>query len=189
MTHQRDPWERTPRETDKVWAYFVAFRDMAYPQGISGTFHARDLSALAKDFGFTADYARCLSATHNWFERTGAYDRHVDAKQREAGLSAIQRLAIKHERITSKALAIAEKELDKLAARADNPEGLAALAPRELLALLEWTVKQQRLMTGQGTGDGEPGSKPLDLNKLGTDDLEALLEMHKKANAIDTTGE
>ncbi|MCK4718620.1 MAG: hypothetical protein KAT70_08125 [Thermoplasmata archaeon] len=179
VPHEGDPWSRLARESLGAFAQFVAFRDMAYPDGPGARFQARNLGHLAKALGLSPAYVRSLSSSFKWFDRAGAYDRALDYARVETDISEVQRVRGRHLRLLAKARTFAEMELDKMIRRAQDPD-IASANPREVRGLLEMVIKNERLLMGEHTDhlkvDGEWNLEDLEL-----EDLEKLEAIRRKA--------
>lgn len=179
LPSEGQPWSRLPREGDAAWSAFLAYRDMAYPEGPAGRFATRNMRALSDALGVRHDYLRHLSSSFNWADRAGSYDRALDMAKTEMDLSEVQRVRQRHLRLLAKARTFAEMELDKMVRRASDPD-ISTASAREVKDLLEFAIKTERLLLGEHTDhlklDGE-----WDLEDLSLEDLEALEEIRKKA--------
>jgi len=190
------PWSRLPGETDGGWAYFLHFRNMAYPDGPLGRFQAREIRAMAEALDVNPGSLYPYVNAFLWHERAGAYDRAIDSAKVASDQSEVMRVRGRHTRLLEKARHYAESELDKLTRRASNPDTPTA-SPREVKDLLEFVIKTERLLTGDVTDRIGVEGGSWDLEELSLEELELLQSLRKKAqakslaeaNAIDTAGE
>lgn len=86
-------WERQPREGDKAFACFVAYREMPYeaePQPRSQReVSARLYPGRSPSEGRVREIAD-WSARWSWVERVAAYDRHIDMLKRQEFAEALK---------------------------------------------------------------------------------------------------
>jgi hypothetical protein len=169
-----------PRETDSAWTLFLAFRDMAYPDGPAGRFAPRTIPALASALGMSQVHLHGYSAQHQWFQRAGEFDRALDAAKTEADFSEARRTRLRHIRLLGKARLALEVELDRWLARLGGDLEHSSMTPREVMQGLELVIKSERLVQGEHTDhvkvDGE-----WDLDGLALEDLEQLDQIRKRA--------
>lgn len=185
------PWERQPRENDREWCLFLAYRDSLYPAGLGGAREPRNIARLARDLGEPAQSLYELARTFSWVWRAAHYDRDVDRRQQSLARSEQERVAVEHERLRGKARQLAELELDKLLQLAVTQPDQLAISPRELIRLVEMVFLQDRLATGEATAHVKVSrAGRMDLAKLNYEQLLQLREIQKIAGgAITTTGE
>lgn len=193
--HHLNPWERSVRESDRDWAFFVQYRDSAYPNGPFGEGHQRRIKVtdLAALWGLQPNSLYKVSTNFSWEWRCVHFDRWVDAQRLEANKGLLERTAAAHERLLDTTQRVVELELGKLAARANDPQ-TPALRPGELRALMELLIEQQRLLAGQATARVEhTAGLAVDLTKLTLEELQALHTARERAGielrAINTSGE
>jgi hypothetical protein len=186
-----DPWERMPRENDREWALFVAFRDSAYPQGIAGPMEPRNIARLTRELGEPDQALYELAKAFSWVWRVGFYDRDVDRRKLDLHRCELERAHRDHERIRGKMRKLAELELDKLTQLSETQPDALQLNPTQLKQLLELSCNQDRLAAGEPTARTETvgGPRSLDLSKLNYEQLKQLREIQKAAgsSAIVTT--
>ena len=139
-----DPiWERQPREGDKAWGAFVAYRDMPLNE--------RSLRRLVTEYYNVAPGTKrwrnkfravsYLSRKWRWRERVEAYDRHLDQIAQEARRRAIEEMNERHIRI---ARAMVMKAAERL--RDMDP---AELSPTETRQFFDYGVRLERLALGE----------------------------------------
>lgn len=176
----RKVWDRIPREADAAWTMFLAFRDMAYPEGPSGRFAPRHLTTLASALGVNVRTVEAYSAQFNWFHRAGEFDRALDSAKTEADFSEARRTRLRHIRLLGKARLALESELDRWLARLGGDPEHSSMSPREVMQGLELVIKSERLVQGEHTDhvkvDGE-----WDLDSLTMEDLEGLDQIRRRA--------
>lgn len=176
------PWERLPREGEGPWALFMAYRDMAWPQGPGHTFVERQISGaggLAEMAGMNADYLHQLSRAYWWKQRAGAWDREVQRRRDAADLSEAEVIRQRQQRRLAKLSNILEIEINKLASRASDPD-LPQMTPKDIVSTAEFITKQERLMAGEST-ENVNHTGAWDLEKLSVDDLAELDRIRRKA--------
>jgi hypothetical protein len=173
-----EPWTRQPRESEVQHAWFLHYRDQAYPDGPTGDFKPRSVRVVAEDFGYPYVTISGVAESFAWAPRAAAYDALLLARKAEAAMDALEALAVAHGRALGDALEIARLELAKLRGMA---EGQApALKPKELITLLEKTITLQRLLADQATSIVKT-DQGLDLTQLSDEDLEAYEQIMSKA--------
>lgn len=169
------PWERQPYDTEESWPEFVAYRDSPRPR---------------KAYSYRPGKRNPIQVAqwierHFWRERVAEYDRHLDAielAEREALLAQSAReIAAQHMSLLHDARNVLSAELSKLLAtvRASN---LEVMKPRDLRALLETTVKLDRLVRGEVT---ERVEESTDLSHLSDEDLAKLESLLTKGKTDD----
>jgi hypothetical protein len=185
------PWERGPRENDRDWACFIAYRDSAYPQGLGGPYEARVIARTARDLGIPPNALAELARQHHWVWRAAHYDRDVDRRRIDLKRTEQERVHIHHARIRGKARQLAELELDKLLEQAVTSPGTCVMAPREVASLLKLVFTQDQLAAGLPTANDDKG-KGADYGALDLAELKELRRIAAKAGGqiiIQTTGE
>jgi hypothetical protein len=167
-------WDRLARETDTQWAYFLVFRDWAYPGGAaqpSSSFRPRNLREIARELGVVYSALANASAACHWYARAAAYDREIDQRRTKAGLSRVSKVRERTEKALDELGLILELERVKLLSRASDP-AVPALTVRELGALQELVLKHEQLLSSapdlSKTKDVE-----FDLETWDEEDLEA----------------
>lgn len=151
-------------------AWFLHYRDQAYPDGTTGKFTPRSVRVVAEDFGYPYVTISGVAESFAWAPRAAAYDAAILARKVDAAQDALQALATAHGRALGEAYEIARLELAKLRAMAEGPA--QALKPKELITLLEKTITLQRLLADQATSIVKT-DQGVDLSKLSDEDLEA----------------
>jgi hypothetical protein len=177
------PWERLPRESDNQWSYFLCFRDMAYPNGPSGDFNTRNVSALAAALGVSRNYLYKLQTSFKWQIRAGAYDRMLDAAKTEASMGEVAKIQRRQSRLLSKGETLLELELEKLIERAQANTDEGAMAPREVIALMQTVLKWRRIVSGQSTQN--VAVTRWNLDALSLEELEILAKAEERAALTD----
>lgn len=183
LVTERDPivaWSRLATETDQGWAYFLHFRNMAYPDGPLGRFQAREIKSMALALGVSPETLYTYSGAFLWADRAGAYDRAIDAAKVAADQSEVVRMRSRHVRLLEKARLVAESELDKMARRSANPD-VSVVSAKEVKDLLEFVIKTERLMAGEATERVDVNGA-WDLDKLTLEELEALEAIRNRAS-------
>jgi hypothetical protein len=171
------PWHRLPRETDTAWAYFIAYRDMAYTKGLD-VFEPRSVSKLAEAFGVTYKAIHNYHKAFSWERRVAWYDKYVMDTIVEASLSEAAQVKKEQLRVLGKISQVIDLEIAKLVEKSLQPE--SSLTPKELHALMQWHHQQRRLLAGEVT-DRVAVQGELNLEKLSIEELEALEQMRLKS--------
>lgn len=182
MIETPPPWARLLNETDYQYALFQAFLGAGYPEGVTGPHKPRVVKDCAIAWGVNPQTAAQYSAGGNWFPRARAYDEWVLAQKTERDMSALKRMRTAHERRLAKVAAIVDLELDKVHARASDPV-VPVATPGELRQLLEFLHKQERLLHGEPTEEGESAEDSEDYTDWTPEQLKAALEVHDAAKA------
>lgn len=125
---------------------------------------------------------------HYWPQRVAEYDRHLDdinRAEREACLSKSSREAMAdHIAMIEQGKEIAMRELEKLLATVKD-SAAEVLKPRDVIHLLDATIKADRLIRGEATANVNIDGP--DLSHLTNEQLAALDEMiGGPGNAPDT---
>lgn len=128
----RDLWERQPRESEKLYGYFCAYRDAG---------RTRTLKKLSQGQGITHRSAQEYSFRYRWTERCSAWDSHLDAQFRALIHEAQKSMARKHLRVSN---LLYEKAL--AAVEAIDPQALSAT---ETVRILDAFSKLQRFALGE----------------------------------------
>jgi len=170
------PWERQPYDTEESWPEFVAYRDSPRP---------RKAYTYRPGRRNPVQVAQWIEK-HFWRERVAEYDRHLDGimlAEREALLTqSAKEIAAQHMSILQDARQVLEQEFAKLLATVRS-SNLEVIKPRDLRALLESTVKLDRLIRGEAT---ERVEETQDLSHLSEEELiqlENLLTNGKRDDA------
>lgn len=163
-------WTKQPYETDAEFVSFQAYRDAKPPRRLVGRPGA----------GSTAELSR-MFRENNWTIRVQAYDLYMDhvfltekeefLKQSARDLSA-QHMAILH---TSRQLV--QRELDKMLEASTRSDAVGLLSGGQITAMMDATVKLDRLIKGESTESVEVKQ---DLSALSVDELKQLRELTKK---------
>lgn len=181
------PWERQAREPDDAWALFVAYRDSGYPDGVAGPFRARKVSELAATHDVAYGTLKRLSGEHNWVERAGAFDRELDRRKSESGMSLLDRQRARDNRMVDKMYYFGEVALDTLIARFES--GTEDPTNNEIRQWLGDAIKLKRLINGQSTEIVEVQCR-YDLSRLTLEEmetfraLEARMRLPEPANVL-----
>lgn len=151
LAEDRDPWARQPRETDKAWEAFMAFRDMPLA--------SRSISGAAAIVGRKSTQLRVWSEANMWRSRASAYDGHKDQIQRESDERLIKAMREKHIKIGQTITGLAMSELAKHikhSREVDHP----ILSATTASVLAEKGLRIERL------NRGEPESIHEEVNRL-----------------------
>jgi hypothetical protein len=182
-----NPWDRKPDETDNAWVSFLAFRDMAYPDGPFGSFAPRNVQKLADRLGMERSGLARYSSAHGWPVRAAAYDRHLDRMALQVRGKALEHATKRHIRLFEKASEIIESDLAKWAGKANEDPNVPISSLKETIDALEKLVKGERLILGATTDNpgsgGAPSAAGWDLDSLSLEELERLNEIRMKARA------
>jgi hypothetical protein len=162
--------ERRPEESELDWWLFCQWLHMALDA--SGLPQVRRKSVLAGLVpGTSLDALEALATRHEWDRRVRVWDAVI---AREALKRTAESLELMRDRQIALALQLQRLggvEMTKLEERAANSD-LSALAPKEVVKLIETGVKIERLVRGESTENVANVSKP-DYSKLSDDELEA----------------
>ena len=82
-----DPWERQPKETDKAFGAFAAYRDLGLERSV-----AKALDILGKKPNYTSTMEQ-WSVRWGWRLRSSAWDSYVDRRERDVVLEAAEQKA------------------------------------------------------------------------------------------------
>ena len=143
------PWQRQARESDQQYAWFLHYRDAAYPDGLEGPFTPRNLARVADDLGLDDRHLSGTAESFAWAWRASAYDRLVDERRVSSDLSEVDRQRAKHSRTWGNLWEGLEREVMKLVLRMEGEA--PALTPRELEKLLSKATEMMRLLAGEHT--------------------------------------
>lgn len=147
-----EPWERQDYDTEESWPLFVAYRDQTRPRrGVLSAFRGRPVDPVKVARWYREFF---------WKERAAAYDDHLD-EIRRAEIEAMhaeqaREVAAKHMALLADAREVSARELQKLLARAQESQ-LEILKPRDLIRLMETTVRFDRLVRGESTDNIDTG--------------------------------
>lgn len=173
------PWERMAREGDSAWALFQAYRDLGWPNGLGGGFKVRTVRALAEMAGMNEDHIGQVSRSFHWAQRAGAWDREVCRRRDEAGLSEVQRIRARQVTRLAKLHTLMDLELDKMLARASDPD-LPQLSASDMAKMAEFVTKYERLLAGEST-ENVAHAGVWDLERLSIEELAELDRLRRKA--------
>jgi hypothetical protein len=101
----RDPWDRQPDESQKMYDQFVVFRDLG---------RARHWKKLADRFNITTKTAASNCAKYRWSERASAYDAYMDQQWVAVMAENSRRNARDHIRVARTLLTKLEERLTTL---------------------------------------------------------------------------
>jgi hypothetical protein len=173
------PWSRQARESDVQWAWFVTYRDAAYPDGLDGTFRPRSLRELAESLGHEHGRLAGCAESFAWAWRAHAYDRMVDERRVGAELTEVDRQRAKHSRTWGTLWEGLECEVAKLARMMEGEA--PALTPQQLERLLTRATEMMRLLSGEHTAHVKVESE--DYSGLTPEELATLRALRDKARA------
>ncbi len=157
------PYEQQPDEGAEAFAAFAVYRDMG-PE--------RTQDKTANSVLKHVSLMRKWSSRHKWAPRVRAWDLEVDRRKRIGDLRGIERMRERQVASAMKAQDIANKELDKMLADAENRQKVGTLDPGDVIKLLEMGTKLERLNRGepgeiiQTTGDDAVDYTVLSLEQL-----------------------
>jgi hypothetical protein len=184
-------WERSPTETEDAFAFWLVFRDMAYPEGIApgSRFVPRSLRRVSEIMESSPYHVGQLAKNHGWHARALAYDRHVDELRMGARATELERATVEHTRLIASMKRIAEAEISKHLERAEEDPTVSLTSLKEAVELTERIVKLDRLVLGGATErvDDPKRSgqwnreKRWNLEALSLEDLEALERARERA--------
>jgi hypothetical protein len=174
-----EPWTRQPRESEVQHAWFLLYRDSAYPQGPSGKFEPRSLRQVAADLGYPYVTVQSWADSFAWADRAGAYDAYVTSRRDEAALSEADRTTALHGAQVRRLSRFVDKELAKAEAVGESPVPYFT-KPRDLLVAMELSIKLQRLINEQATSIVRVDDD-LDLSQLTDEELELQEKLREKA--------
>ena len=185
------PWERTTAESDDAFAFWLVYRDMAYPEGISpgSRFVPRSLTKVSQIMESSPYHVGALAKAHGWASRALAYDQHVDGVRMGARVTELERATVGHVRLIAGMKRIVEAEIAKHLERAEEDPTVASTSLKEAVELAERIVKLDRLVLGGATErvDDPKLSRQLNREKrwnleaLSLEDLEALERARTRA--------
>lgn len=162
-------WERQTCDDDESWKAFVTYRDQLPPRRLIGYGKGVSNNTLSKWY-----------RDNGWRERVAAYDNHLDEIQRDEREKAVRQraslVAAQQADLLTDAREILTRELEKLLSNSREIEG-SVLQPREIIRLLEQSIKLDRLIHGETTENNGP---QVDLSKLSTEELKTLHEIQRK---------
>jgi hypothetical protein len=166
------PWSRQSYDTDESWPIFEAYRDQRPPRrGLLVIFKGRAVNPI-KVAGWFRE--------HFWEQRVALFDAYLDdirLKERESLLRQSEReITSEHMEILAHSREIARRELAKLLATVEESAG-EVVRTRDLIRLMDYTVKLDRLVRGQSTENVQESGP--DLSKLSDSDL---AEIERKLN-------
>ena len=171
------PWARQPRESDQQYAWFLAYRDSAYPKGLEGPFNPRNVEAVAEELGFPPRALAGTADSFAWSWRAHAFDRAVDERRFDAELSALDRARAQHTKVLGEAFEIVRNEIVKLKRMAEGEA--PALKPKEALAFMEKVITMQRLLAGEHTSHVKVDGP--DYGNLSDDEIAAMRALVDKS--------
>lgn len=152
----RQPWDRRARETDRQWAAFCAYRDMAR--------HERSHVRVAKALGLSEAGGRIgtWAKEHDWTTRVAAFDAEADSLFLEEMASRRMELLREHATRTARLSAVISRRIAALeegdAAERADPRDLDALSRANKQSIeaerisvgLPATVREQREVGSDG---------------------------------------
>lgn len=149
LATDRDPWERQPGETHKMYGRFETYRDLPPSE--------RSYKTVAKSYGTSLVTIQKQGSSHRWQERVAAWDNHDNAMRRAKLRERDTELCRAQMEIARAASAIAVKTIQSMA---ENGETLdATTLPRwvEMIERLRRIALDQPDQVVQLTGpDGGP---------------------------------
>lgn len=171
------PWARQPRESDQQYAWFLAYRDSAYPKGLEGPFNPRNVEAVAEELGFPPRALAGTADSFAWSWRAHAFDRAIDERKFSAELSEVDLQRAKHSRTWGQLWVGVELEVAKLVRQMEGEA--PALKPKELLALLTKATEMMRLLSGEHTAHVKVDGP--DYDNLSDDEIAAMRALVDKS--------
>lgn len=112
LSGDRDPWERQPDESERMYARFRTYLEQGRTRTLTQT--AEILTATGDTEGLRGVYIRELSAKFLWSQRVGAYDREQDRVERERLIEQRRDMIKRHRAISNDLSAKAKDALSKL---------------------------------------------------------------------------
>lgn len=184
-------WERQPGESDDAFAFWLLYRDAAYPEGISrgSPFVPRSLAAVSSAMGSSPYHVGQLAKAHGWAGRALVYDRHVDTLRDNAARTELEKASAGHTRMIGNLKRILEAEITKHLERAEEDPTVALTSLKEAVELSERIVKLDRLVLGASTERVDDPKRSREWNRekrwnleaLSLEDLEALERARERA--------
>jgi hypothetical protein len=146
------PWEQQAGESTRAFGAFCVYRDLGPRRSLraaAAAFYGRTSAAVERQLDK-------WSRAYHWVERTGAWDRNLDAEACKAQQEARREMVERH---VKEARALQAKALERLRALIPEELGPADLlryiieaAKLERLALGEPDTVQRHELTGRGGG-------------------------------------
>ena len=144
----------------------------------------RSFRRMAKSWGLPWTEVEASARDNFWKDRALAWDAHLDRVRVDAAEAYAEEtgrdVARRHLRPLQKALALAERELDKFLDASAGCEMPGLLTPRDVIRILVQGVKVERLIRGDTTEKVAVEEGP-DLSALSVDELRALRDLQAKA--------
>lgn len=128
LAQDRDPWDQQPRESDRKYTTFLAYRDIGRMRTLTAANHL--LTNLG--YEFTYNYIKWQSHIFRWTERAQAWDRHQDQANIERLMAERRDMIERHRRIANRLIATA---LDSI--RALEEEGSEPLPPADIVRFVK----------------------------------------------------
>lgn len=168
------PWERQPFEGDLEWALFQEYLALPAP---------RSVRTLARQGGpLSWSQLETLALDHGWFARARLWDAHLDKLRQDTIEREVQEdaraVAKRHARVARKAIALGERELDKLLSSAERSDMPGLISPRDVARLVFIGSKLERLVIGEAETIQE---HRVNLDALTVEELRQLRELQAKA--------
>lgn len=167
------PWRRQPCDGDAQWAAFCQFLLAPMPRSV--TWLARRLNQphyliqrWHDQLGWKLRAERFDSFTSQHFEAT--VTEIVEARATD--------YTERHMSLLEQCSELAGNELQKYVDASRANTGIGLLTARELITLVDTTIKLERLIRGQAT---ENVKSEIDLSKLSTEDLLLLQDLQDRA--------
>jgi hypothetical protein len=169
---QTKPWNRQPLDDDEGWALFRLYLMLPIP---------RNLALFEQRHVIDGKILRKLHRKNHWQLRAKAFDNEVHKRFQDSVLQYVEDTAVeygkRHIQILTKTGVLAERELNKLIEASMQSEGIGLIRTRDLIRLIEQTVKLERLVRGDSTEKVEIDN----LDGLSIDELHKLKQLQKKA--------
>lgn len=137
LSDDRDPWERQPNESHKMYSRFRSFMELGRSRTLKQA--AEMLHALGDNVGYRS--LQQYSYEGRWTERAEAYDRDQDRLDRELLLRLRREMMERHRKLASGLMAKGVNALQKI-----KPEDLT---PLDVIRFTRFASELERAALGE----------------------------------------
>lgn len=129
------PWEKLPGESHIAWTAFQTYRDMP----------SRNMRAVARELGRSLKTISTHASRWHWTRRVDAWDRYLDAQERDQQIQALRTMNERHAQIAMHMLAKVGMRLVGDEEKGFKPIDINKLSASDLARLTEVATKIERM--------------------------------------------